>query len=404
METARPEQLTPSDNGWLTWLIMAGRGFGKTRCGTEDVGWYGLLNPGSRIALVAATTADGRDTVVEGESGLMRVLPQGSVEAWNRSLGEVRLYNGSQYKLFSAEEPDRLRGPQHHRAYCDELASWKYEETWDMLMFGLRLGQRPQTVVATTPKPTKLIKSILKDPRTVITRGSTFDNARNLAPSFLESLREKYEGTRLGRQELYAELLEDNPNALWTRQVIEDCRRDIFGNLIKRVPDFVRCVVAVDPSGAERSGSPGDAIGIVVAGLASDAHAYVVGDLSLKDGPSKWGARVVEAYHNYKADAVVLEKNYGGAMGKHVIQGADSTVPVIMVSATRGKYLRAEPIAALYEQRRVHHIGVFNKLEDEMCEFSPDLDQASPNRLDALVWALTELMVNKQQFKWHVGR
>ena len=222
-ETARSNQLTP-DGEWLVWLILAGRGFGKTRTGAEDVAWYGIMNPGSRIAVVAPTYADARDTCIEGDSGLQNVLPRQAIAAWNRSLGELLLTNGTRYKLFSADEPERLRGPQHHRAWCDEVAAWRYPEAWDQLLFGLRLGDDPRIVATTTPRPTPLIRTLVAAPTTHVTRGSTFDNAANLAPAAMAQLKAKYEGTRLGRQELYAEVLDDTPGALWTRAMIEKAR------------------------------------------------------------------------------------------------------------------------------------------------------------------------------------
>ncbi|MGZ6376668.1 MAG: terminase large subunit domain-containing protein, partial [Ktedonobacterales bacterium] len=213
---ARPEQVTP-DGKWNIWLILAGRGWGKTRTGAEDVKAYGLTHPDSRIAIVAPTYADARDTCIEGDSGLLRILPRNALKTWNRSLGELELTNGTRYKLFSADEPDRLRGPQHHRAWCDELAAWKYTDTWDQLLFGLRLGTHPQIVATTTPRPVKLIRDLVERSDVHVTRGNTFDNAANLAPAALEQLRAKYSGTRLGRQELFAEILGDTPGALWTR-------------------------------------------------------------------------------------------------------------------------------------------------------------------------------------------
>jgi phage terminase large subunit-like protein len=266
---ARPEQLPP-DGDWSTWLILAGRGWGKTRTGAEAVGWCGLANPGWRIAVVAPTYADARDTCIEGDSGLRNVLPESCIEAWNRSLGELILTNGTRYKLFAAEEPERLRGPQHHMAWGDELGAWRYPETWDQLLFGLRLGDDPRVVVTTTPKPTPLVRSLIKSPRSIITRGSTFDNAANLAPAALAQLREKYEGTRLGRQELEAELLDDIPGALWTRAMLDEAR-------LRQAPELRRIVVAVDPSGTKGGSDRGDDIGIVVAGIGYDGKGYVPG-------------------------------------------------------------------------------------------------------------------------------
>ena len=386
---ARPQQVTP-DGNWSTWLILAGRGWGKTRTGAEDAAWYGIMHPSSRIAIVAPTYADARDTCVEGESGLLSVLPHECVQAWNRSLGELVLYNGTRYKLFSAEEPERLRGPQHHRAWCDELGAWTEPETWDQLQFGLRLGEHPQVVVTTTPKPSALVRRLIDDPRTHVTRGSTYENAANLAPAALERLRDRYEGTRVGRQELHAEVLDDFPGALWTLAMLDRCR-------VNQVPDLTRVVVGIDPSGSD--GESGDSQGIVVAGLGVDGRGYVLADQSCRMSPADWGRRAVYAAKTFSADRIVAEANYGGAMVTHVIRTVDPRASVKLVSATRGKAVRAEPVAALYEQGKVSHAGSFPALEDQMRAMTPNgyEGEGSPDRLDALVWTLTELMLAEQR-------
>ena len=358
----------------------------------EDAAWYGVSNPGQRIALVAPTFSDARDTMVEGDSGLANVLPHQMIRAWNRSLGELVLINETRFKLFSAEEPERMRGPQHHRAYCDELAAWRYVEAWDQLLFGLRLGDNPRVVIATTPKPTPLLRRIMADPRTRVTRGSTFDNAGNLAASSLEQLRAKYEGTRLGRQELYAEILEDVPGALWQRDMFEKP-----GFRLDEPPQLRRIVVAVDPSGAKSaSDENADSIGVVIAGVGYDGRGYVLGDWTCKLSPAGWGRRAVEAYHKFKADRIIGERNFGGAMVQHVITTADRNVSYKEVVASRGKAIRAEPIASFYEQGRISHVGPFNDLEDQLCAMTNNgyLGDGSPDRLDALVWALTDLMLS----------
>lgn len=385
LSRARPDQLTPLGN-WPLWLALAGRGWGKTRTGAEDVAWYGAQNPTSRIAVIAPTFADARDTCIEGESGLLSVLPKACVDTWNRSIGELTLWNGTRYKLFSAEEPERLRGPQHHRAWADEVAAWPNPETWDQMTFGLRLGVCPQVVATTTPKPTPLIKRIAKTPGAMITRGSTFDNADNLAENALAFYRQRYEGTRLGRQELYAELLEEVQGALWTAEMI-DARR------LKSAPDDLqRVVVAVDPSGTSGNGK-GDNIGIVAAGKGRDGRFYVIEDASCNLSPEGWARRVVSLYEKWNADRVVAEKNFGGAMVEAVLRTASRDLPVRMVTASRGKVVRAEPMAALYEQGKVSHCGTFNELEDEMCAMTGAgyVGDGSPDRADALVWALTDL-------------
>ncbi len=364
---------------------MAGRGFGKTRTGAEDVSWYGMQHAGSRIAVIAPTFQDARDTCVEGESGLLAVLPKSCVETYNRSLGELILWNGTRYKLFSASEPERLRGPQHSRAWGDEVAAWPDPMAWDQMLFGLRLGKNPQAIATTTPKPTPLIRKIVRTAGTVITSGSTFDNSDNLPEGTLAHLKERYQGTRLGRQELYAELLEDVPGALWTASLIDQHR-------LRGAPSLTRIVVAVDPSGTKGDGG-GDDIGIVVAGKADDGRFYVLEDATCQLSPEGWAKRVLTAYDRWEADRVIAEKNFGGAMVEAVLKTASKNLPIKMVTASRGKVIRAEPIAALYEQGRVSHVGEFNDLEDQMCAMTGAgyVGEGSPDRADALVWALTEL-------------
>ena len=284
-------------------------------------------------------------------------------------------------KLFSAEEPERLRGPQHHGGWFDELAAFKYPDAWDQYQFGLRLGTNPQTIVTTTPKPIKLIKQLIATDTTIVKRGSTFDNAMNLAPSALAELKLRYENTRLGRQELYGEILDDVEGALWSRSMIEQAR-------VTTAPNLIRVVVGVDPAVTNTDDS--DRTGIVVAGISSDMQYYVLDDRSLKASPDAWARVAVNAYQDWKADKIVAETNNGGDMVTLLMQQVDRSVSVKKVTATRGKQLRAEPISSLYEQGRVHHVGYFADLETEMCEWTP-VSNNSPDRLDALVWALTEL-------------
>lgn len=384
---ARPDQLTP-EGEWPLWLCLAGRGWGKTRTGAEDVAWYGARRPNSRIAVVAPTYADARDTCIEGESGLLSVIPPECINAWNRSLGELILWNGTRYKLFAAEEPDRLRGPQHHRAWADEVAAWRYPETWDQLQFGLRLGDRPQIVATTTPRANALTRQLMHAAGARITRGSTYDNAANLPAATIAQLRERYEGTRLGRQELHAEVLDDVPGALWSRAMIDGAR-------VSAAPQLARIVVAVDPSGNSGGDDEADDIGIVVAGRGMDGRGYVLADWTCDLSPAGWGRRVIEAFDNFRADKIVAERNFGGAMVESVIKATRKTAPVKLVTASRGKVQRAEPIAALYEQGRISHIGVLAELEDQLMCFTGDgyVGNGSPDRADALVWALTELMI-----------
>ncbi len=360
---------------------MAGRGFGKTRTLCEWAHRRAMDRPGSRGAMVAATAADVRDVLVEGESGLLAITPPWERPAYEPSKRRVTWPNGSQATLFSADVPERLRGPQYHWAVADELAVWRYEEAWDMLQLGVRLGDDPRIVVGTTPRPTPTVRALLNDPETVVTRGSTYANAANLAPRFLARIRAQYEGTRLGRQEIEGELLEDTPGALWSLALIESTRA-------REAPELYRVVVGVDPSAT----SPGDEAGIIVAGLASNGHAYVLGDASLQGSPNEWGSAAVKAYHQYEADRLVAEVNNGGEMVELTIRTVDDRVSYKPVYASRGKRTRAEPVSALYEQGKVHHVGALAQLEDEMCHWVPG--DPSPNRMDALVWTLTELMLN----------
>lgn len=385
LATARPEQLPPSSKPWLVFLYLAGRGAGKTRAGAEWLAQQAREHPGSRWAIVAPTYADARDTCVEGESGLLRALGD-DVATWNRSLGELILTNGARLKLFSADEPERLRGPQHHGAWCDELAAWRNPEAWDQLQFGLRLGQAPQVFVSTTPKPTKLMRSLVERDGVVLRRGSTFDNAENLAPAALDELRARYEGTRIGRQELYAELLLDTPGALWTAELIEAHRHQGVAPAMRRV------VVAIDP--AVTSGEDSDETGIVAVGQGVDGDLYVLADRTLRATPDAWARAAVDLYDELEGDRIVAEVNNGGDLVETVLRTVDPSVPLRKVHASRGKRVRAEPVAALYEQGRVHHVGGLVELEDQMCSWTPDA-ASSPDRLDALVWAITELVVEQ---------
>ncbi len=396
LSKARKNQFTPKGD-WHTWLVLAGRGFGKTRTAAEDVAWYGWMNSNSRIAVVAETFADGRDVCIEGESGLLSVLPQEDVKHWNRSLGELVLTNGTIYRLFSGDKPDGARGYQFHRAWFDELAKYRYaREAWTQIQLGLRLGDDPRSIVTTTPQPIALLRYLLNLDSTRVTRGSTFDNAANLAAPFLQEVRARYEGTRVGRQELYGEYLEDVPGALWTRNLIDAER-------IKEAPDLARVVVAIDP--AMTSGEEADETGIVVAAKGVDGRGYVLSDATCRLSPDGWARRAVEAYDTYKADRIVAEVNNGGEMVEYTLRtvtGRGSRIPYKSLHASRGKRVRAEPVAALYEQGKVSHVGSFPEMEDQMCSFVPDEVSFSPDRVDALVWALTELMLTERKAKVHV--
>ena len=348
--------------------------------------WQAIINKNTRWAIVAPTFADARDTCAEGVSGIVNILRDyGVLKDYNRSIGEIVLTNRSRIKLYSGEEPNRLRGPQFHGGWFDELAAFKYEDAWDQYQFGLRLGEHPRTIITTTPRPTKLIRDLSKRDGVEIVRGSTFENAANLAETALTELRLRYEGTRLGRQELYGEIIDDIDGALWTRAIIDQNRET-------EQPPLVRVVVAIDP--AVTSGEGSDETGIVVAGISGDGHYYVLEDLTTRTSPDGWARIAVDAFHRHKADRIIGETNNGGDMIELLLRQVDPSISYHKVTATRGKIVRAEPIAALYEQARAHHIGQFPQLEDQMCNYTLDSKQ-SPDRMDAMVWAMTELMTSQ---------
>jgi phage terminase large subunit-like protein len=384
---AHPNQRPPPGN-WRVWLLLAGRGFGKTRAGAEFVRAQVAGGRARRVALVGPTAADARTVMVEGESGLLAIGPQHERPIYEPSLHRLTWPNGAIATTFSADEPNRLRGPQHDLAWCDELAAWRYPAAWDMLMFGLRLGDDPRAVVTTTPRPIQLIRDLLADPKVVTTRGRTIENQDNLAPAFLDQIVRRYQGTRLGRQELDAELLEDMPGALWQRGLIEAART-------AAVPELIRIVVAIDP--AASTGDDADETGIVVAGRDAAGQGYVLADASGHYPPAEWARVAVAAYAAHRADRVIGEVNNGGDMVEAMLRMVDPNVPFRAVRASRGKAARAEPVAALYEQGRMHHLGALPRLEDQMCAFTPDFDRTaagySPDRVDALVWAVTELLI-----------
>lgn len=402
---ARQSQRPPPGD-WRVWLLLAGRGFGKTRAGAEIVRAVAERGAARRIALVAPTAADTRNVMVEGESGLLAIAPDRSRPVYEPSLGRLTWSNGAIATAYSADEPNRLRGPQHDFAWCDELAAWRYPQAWDMLMFGLRLGDDPRVVVTTTPRPIRLIRDLLADPKVVVTRGRTVDNRANLAPAFLEQIVKRYEGTRLGRQELDAEILDDMPGALWRRETIELARTN-------HAPELLRVVVAIDPAATSTEGA--DETGIVVAGRDAAGRGYVLADASGRYAPAEWARAAIAAFAAHAADRVVAEVNNGGEMVEATLRMFDPNVPFSAVRAARGKVVRAEPVAALYEQGRVHHVGAFPRLEDQMCAFTGNFDRNtagfSPDRVDALVWALTELLVAPragdaifQFYRQHAGK
>jgi phage terminase large subunit-like protein len=392
-EWARPSQLPPPGD-WRVWLLLAGRGFGKTRAGAEYV--RARVREGARrIALVGPTAEDTRDVMVEGDSGILAISPPDEGPRYVPSKRRVVWPNGAVAALYSADEPRRLRGPQHDTAWCDELAAWRYPETWDMLMFGLRAGTDPRAVVTTTPRPIRLLRELLADPKVVVTRGTTYDNRKYLAPAFFGQIVRKYEGTRLGRQELEAEILEDLPGALWNRGIIEACRSSV------PPAELARVVVAIDP--AARATETANETGIIVAGKDTGGQGWVLADLSGRYQPVEWAKAAVAAYRTHRADRIVAEINNGGDMVEATLRMVDPNVPFSAVHASRGKVARAEPVATLYEQGKVRHLGAFPILEDQMCMFTRDPDawsgasfgesSTSPDRVDALVWALSDLLV-----------
>jgi len=393
---ARPNQLAPvrdSDDergDWMTWLALAGRGFGKTEAGAQWVRER-VASGSMMIALVAETQKDLEEVMVKR---LISIYPPEEAPAVRYKPVRLMWPNGAIAYGYNGTEPNQLRGPEFSTAWVDELAKYRYaRELWDMLMFTMRSGSDPRVFVTTTPRPIPVLREIMKDPKTEITRGSTFDNAGNVPQQFLDNLKKKYEGTRLGRQELNAEILDDTPGALWDREMIEKA------NAKRTIPDMKRVVVAVDPSGTRgEDQDDGDAIGIVVAGKGIDGRAYVLSDRTCKLSPNGWARRAVDAYRAFEADRIVAETNYGGAMVESTIRTADAKVPYSEVHASRGKVVRAEPVSALYEQGRVTHVQPFDELEDEMCQMTRDgfTGEGSPNRVDALVWALTELMLDEQ--------
>lgn len=383
---ARPEQIAP-DGDWDIWLILSGRGWGKTRTGAEWVKEQ-VKAGAQRIALIGETAADARDVMVEGVSGLLSVYPEAQRPLYEPSKRRLTWPNGAVATTFNATEPDQLRGPQFDLAWCDELAKWRYaRETWDQLQFGLRLGSHPRVLVTTTPRPVELIKAIVagSEGKVHITRGATMDNRSNLAAKFLEKIQLRYEGTRLGRQELRGEILGDIPNALWTYGAIEASR-------VKEEPELSRIVVAVDPAVTNTEES--DEHGIIVAGLDTQRQeAYVLDDASMSGSPMQWARKAVQLYDAWAADGIVVEVNQGGDMVAQTLRSVRNDVRIIEVRASRGKHVRAEPIASMYEQGRVHHVGAFPDLETQMTQMTTSgyEGEGSPDRVDALVWAVSSL-------------
>lgn len=398
----RPKQHEPLGD-WLIWLILAGRGFGKTRTGAEWV--RQRVAAGARyVYLVGPTEAAVEITMLQGESGLLTISPPWDKPKFVPSQRRLYWKNGAVGILFSAERPDNLRGPAADTVWADELAAWKYPETWDQVRFGLRSQQSglvPRACITTTPRPTKLIRQLVSDTQVHVTRGSTYENASNLAGTFFESVTKQYEGTRLGRQELLAEILDDAPGALWQRDAIDALR-------VKEAPPLRKIVIAVDPAvSANRPTAKADRdpvahaervrasneTGILVGGVSGKGDGYVLADASGIYTPNEWAENVVRLFDHYQADHIVCEVNQGGDLVANNLRTIRRTLPIHTVRATRGKFTRAEPVAALYEQKRVHHVGALAQLEDQLCTWEADAGMPSPDRLDALVWLLTDLMV-----------
>jgi len=391
---ARPNQLEPGGY-WVNWLILAGRGYGKTRCGAEQCRRW-IKRSFNYVNFIAATADDLRDIMIEGESGILAVTPYDERPRYLAYKRQLVWPNGAISLLFSAEEPDRLRGKQHQKLWADEIASWQYaEEAWDQAMFGLRIGDNPQAVVTTTPRPTKQVRALIADPNTVVTRGTTYENRENLADAFYSKIIKKYEGSRLGRQELLAEVLDDNPGALFRLEDIEGAR-------VQKLPPLTRIVVAMDP--ATTSTEESDEWGIIAAGQdgRDPAHFYILADESAIYTPDEAAKAGVRLYHRLGADRIVGEANNGGDMIETILRYQDANIAYKKITASRGKAVRAEPISALYEQRRVHHHGQFAKLEDQLTQWNPLTDDDSPDRLDADVWALTELASGADSFQSYV--
>lgn len=392
---ARGGQIAPQ-GPWTVWLMMAGRGFGKTRAGAEWVRDQARQGPRARIALVAATAGEARRVMIEGDSGLLAIAPADERPDWKPSIGQLHWPNGAQAFVYSAAEPDALRGPQHSAAWADEIAKWPHAiEAWDNLMLGLRSGRWPRAVATTTPRPVPIIRRLVAEPGVIMTGGRTRDNRANLPPSFIDTMDGLYGGTRLGRQELDGELIEEAEGALWSRATIEARR-------VRRMGAVRRVVVGVDPP----AGTDGDACGIVAVALGDDGFAYVIEDASVEgQAPEGWARAVAACAARAGADRVIAEANNGGAMVESVLRAAAANLPVRLVHASRGKAARAEPVSALYDAGRAFHVGAFPELEDQLCGLIAGGGYAgpgrSPDRADALVWAMSELMLGPQA--GHVG-
>lgn len=386
---ARKNQIEPVElgkNGKFIWLAKCGRGFGKTRMFAEwvieKVRDYGYRY----VSLVGAAADEVRTIMIEGESGILSCSPNGFKPHYEPSKKQMLWPNGARAQIYYGTEPDKARGAQSDLIWGDEYCKWQYpQETLDNLLFGLRLGKNPLCGISTTPKPTKAVRDMVKRDDIIVTEGNTFDNIDNLADPFIKTIIAKYRGTRLEQQEIYAKILDDNPNALWQRKYIDDNR--VVGS-----PELTRVIVAIDPAASDNDES--NETGIIIAGKSmrqrDEAHFYILDDMTISGTPEAWARQAIAGYNKYRADRIIAEKNNGGDMVKSTLQNVSRSIPIELVWASRGKITRAEPISLLYEQGRVHHVGTFESLEDQLCEWSPG--DKSPDRMDACVWAITALM------------
>lgn len=395
----QPKKSTQYAKNWQNWILLGGRGAGKTRAGAEWIRAQALGiapfadKPAWRIALIGETFNDVREVMLEGDSGLLNIHPKHQRPTYIASRKRLEWPNGAVAQLFSAEEPESLRGPQFHAAWCDEFAKWPYDEdVWDMLQFGMRLGDEPRVVLTTTPRNRKKLKDILAMEGSFVSKASTFDNKQNLAAAFLQNIDRNYAGTNLGRQELYGEIIEDRQGALWNYQLIEDTRRRVKDYA---VDEFARIILAIDPPATSHKKS--NACGMIIAAMDGDKHAYILADITMQAAsPIIWAKKAVEMYHRFNVDRIVAEVNQGGEMVETILRTIDAQISYAAVFARKDKKSRAEPVAALYEQNRVHHLGLFEPLEDEMCQFDHLIGSSrnSPDRVDALVWAVSHLLLN----------
>lgn len=395
---ARDDQLLPNWN-WFVWLLKGGRGSGKTRTGAEAVRVWKENYP--RIAIISRTPREIREVCLEGESGILNISPHWDKPTYEPSKQRITWKNGAKAFLYSAEEPDAFRGPQWHKVWADEIASWTYLEkapkdgytAWDNILFGLRLGDNPQIIATSTPRNLKTIKEIIKDKGNHITTVSSYANRANLSPKFFETVIKKYEGTRLGRQEIYGEVIDDIEGALWKMSQIDNTRESV-DKLDEILSKLVRIVVSIDPAVTSKPDS--DETGIIVVGKDIYNHAYVLEDISGIYTPSVWADKAIWAYEKWQANYILAESNNGGDLVKSNIQSANPSVPVRLVHATRGKMLRAEPVQAMYERREVTHVGLHAKLEDQMCNWDAQTGEESPDRVDALVHGITDICIKKK--------